>query len=77
MSKEQAEAFVAAVGRRQSIAQRLAKIEEGDWEAVVALGAQNEFVFTVEELKAAIPDDFYSEHPDSNPKVSWSRKTLE
>jgi predicted ribosomally synthesized peptide with nif11-like leader len=77
MSNEHAEAFVDKVGQDAELAQKLAAIREGDWQAVIDLGAAAGYEFSRAEIQAAIPEEFYREHPQSNPRLSWSRRTLE
>ena len=77
MSNEHAEAFVDKVGQDAELAQRLARIREGEWQAVIDLGAAEGFEFSRAEIQAAIPEEFYTEHPQSNPRLSWSRHTLD
>ena len=61
---------------RRSLASKLITIKEGDWQAVVEIAAAEGFRFSVEELKAAMPDAFFK-GAGKRPRRFWSRSTLE
>ncbi|MBV7333767.1 Nif11-like leader peptide family natural product precursor [Chloroflexi bacterium TSY] len=77
MSKQDAKAFVLQIGQDRKLARKAAQVQEGDWEAMVRVGQDAGFDFTIAELQVEIPDSFYKDSPNALPHFSWDRSTLD
>ncbi|MEZ4448385.1 MAG: Nif11-like leader peptide family natural product precursor [Nannocystaceae bacterium] len=61
---------------RRRILPKVLRIAEGDWQALVDIGAEEGFEFTIDELKAVIPDSFFR-GAGKSPRIFWDRSTLD
>ena len=68
----QALAFIEAMGTDEDLRQRMLRIPEGDWSAVVEIARRAGFLCTVDELLAAVPESFF-EGAGKNPEAGWKK----
>lgn len=60
---------------RKQVAPELRKVTKGDWEAVVKIAEAQGFSFTKQQLKDALPENFFKGH-GKRPRRGWDVETL-
>jgi predicted ribosomally synthesized peptide with nif11-like leader len=79
MSKESLQALFEALKTnrelRHSINQKYRKVQQGNWQALVNIAKESGYDFTVEELKAKLPQGFFKGH-GKKARRGWDISTL-
>jgi hypothetical protein len=75
MGKERAEAFVALALEKKGWRMRLRMLPRNHWGEVVKLAGEAGYGFTIDELKAALPEGFFR-GAGSDPELGWDRDAI-